>query len=340
MAKHTVLLIYGGESPEHDVSIRSAHNVYAALDDEKYTVELCYIDRAGRWWLTESIDGSHVGRPQLIPVLGQKQFITLPGNHTIRPDILFPILHGEHGEDGTVQGVAQMLHIACVGPSLAGAAISMDKEVTKRLLHEADIPVVPWLVWHEGDELLRFDVAKETLGLPMFVKPSGAGSSVGVTKIKTAGEWRAALELAAKYDSKVLIEKAIDAREIEVAVLGNEHVRVSGAGEIIPGDVFYSYDDKYAAASTARAVIPAELDDDVHEKVREFARRGYIATQGHGMARVDIFVDKHNGEIYVNEINSIPGFTNISMYPKLWRASGMSYSQLVDELIALALERV
>ncbi len=337
MAKHTILLLYGGESSEHDVSVASAHNIYAALDDEKYHVLLCYIDKLGRWWLTDSVDGSHVGKPQLLPVFGQKQFVTLPGNHIVHPDVIFPVLHGKNGEDGTVQSVARLLHVPCVGPSVSGAAISMDKDVTKQLLASEKIPVVPWLVWNSSEPKPDFSEVKAKLGVPLFVKPANAGSSVGVSKVTKASQWLEALEQAGAHDRAVLVEKGIDAREVELAVLGNETPKVSGAGEIVPGDEFYSYDDKYSSTSSSRVQIPAELPDDMLGRLQALSLQAYRVTHGRGMARVDFFIDKKTNEVYLNEINSIPGFTSISMYPKLWRASGMSYGQLVDELIALAL---
>lgn len=338
MTKHTILLVYGGESSEHEVSINSALNVYAALDDQKYNVELCYIDKSGRWWLVENVGSSHVGRPQLVPALGQKQFLTLPEKHSIKPDVILPILHGKNGEDGTVQGVAQMLHIPYAGPSLLSAAITMDKDITKKLLLQAGIPVVPWLVWYTADAKPKFDEFKRQLGLPMFVKPANAGSSVGVSKVSQESDWKKALELAAEHDNKVIVEAGIDAREIELSVLGNDDPKVSGAGEIVPGEDFYSYDDKYAAYSKSKVKIPADLPKQMVEKLQRYAIDGYRATAGAGMARIDFFIDRKTGDIYLNELNSIPGFTNISMYPKLWHEAGISYSKLIDKLIELALE--
>lgn len=339
MTKHTVLLVYGGESSEHEVSIKSALNVYAALDNQKYNVELCYIDKSGRWWSVDSVGDSHVGRPQLVPALGQKQFLTLPDKHSIKPDVILPILHGKNGEDGTIQGVAQMLHIPYAGPSLLSAAVTMDKEITKNLLLQAGIPVVPWLVWLTSESMPKYDDFRGKLGLPMFVKPANAGSSVGVSKVAKESDWKKALESAAEHDSKVIVEMAVDAREIELSVLGNANPKVSGAGEIVPGAEFYSYDDKYAADSKSEVRIPADLPTKTIEKLQKYALTGFKATAGAGMARVDFFVDKNTGEIYLNELNSIPGFTNISMYPKLWHEAGLSYGELIDKLIELALER-
>lgn len=333
-----MLLVYGGESSEHDVSLKSARNVYAALDNDKYNVQLCYIDRHGKWWLTNSIDGSHISQPQLFPALGQRQFIAIPGNNVIRPDVVLPILHGTYGEDGTVQGLCELLHLPCVGPNIIGAAVTMDKDMTKRLLRDAGIPVVPWRVWHASDTKPTHDELVHELGGVLFVKPSRAGSSVGVSKVTSAAGLSSALWAAAEHDNVVLIEQAISAREIELAVLGNNEPIVSEAGEIHPGDEFYSYEDKYSSTSTSRSSIPADLPSEMTVTMQQYALDAYRATGCRGMARVDFFVDPHN-HMYLNEINSIPGFTNISMYPKLWHEQGIKYPELIDKLISLALEK-
>lgn len=332
------MLVYGGESPEHDVSIKSAHNVYAAIDNNKYTVRLCFIDKVGRWWLTESVDGHYIGCPHVVPLLGQGAFFVPSTKATIKPDVIFPVLHGANGEDGTVQGLARLLHIPYVGPSLLGSAITMDKDVTKRLLRDADIPVVPWVVIRKDEERPRFEAVTKELGRELFVKPASAGSSVGAHKVKSGLDFRSALADAFKYDHAVLIESAVDAHEIELAVLGNESPKVSGAGEIVPGEEFYNYDDKYSDSSVAKIVIPAQLEKETVSQLQGYALKAYRATCGQGMARVDFFIDKKTNAIYLNEINSIPGFTNISMYPKLWHEAGVSYGQLVDELIQLAIK--
>lgn len=338
MARYTILVVYGGESPEHDVSIGSAHNIFAALDNEKYDVQLVYIDRYGKWWLTKRIDGNHIGCPQLIPVLGQGQFITLPGERIIRPDVMFPVLHGHNGEDGAIQGVAQMLHVPCVGPNVLAAAVTMDKDVTKRLLMQAGVPVVPWITWDSAtEETLSFTAATEKLGNTLFIKPNTAGSSVGVTKATTSAQFSEGLRVAAQHGRYVLIEQALRARELELAVIGTTVVSVTSPGEIEPGDEFYSYDDKYDAASTAKIVIPAEVDEDLSESLKELAKKAYVATRCVGMARVDFFLND-NGDIYCNEINSIPGFTTISMFPKLWHAQGKKYPQLIDGLVRDAID--
>lgn len=339
MNKLHVLLAFGGESTEHDVSLSSAHNVYAALDDTKYDVTLCYIDKVGRWWQVDSIRGSYVGHPQLIPHLGQKAFEIDGTGKLLHPDVLFPVLHGANGEDGSVQGLAQLLHLPCVGPSTLSASVTMNKDLTKRLLRDAGVPVVPWRRLSKDMPRPHFADVQTELGSVVFVKPNSSGSSVGVHKVTNGHEFVTALSDAFRYDDIVLIEAAVNAREIEVAVLGNDSAAVSGLGEIVPGDTFYSYDDKYSATSTAELRIPTDVTPEVAERVRSYAAAAYRAVMGHGMARVDFFIDKTSGEIYLNELNSIPGFTNISMYPKLWHAAGMHYGTLIDKLINYALEK-
>lgn len=339
MNKLHILLVFGGESTEHEVSISSAHNVYAALDDTKYDVSLCYVDKVGRWWQVDGIQGSYVGHPQLMPRLGQKMFVIDGTDKTLRPDVILPVLHGANGEDGSVQGLAQLLHVPCVGPSTVSAAVTMDKDVTKRLLRDAGVPVVPWMRLDKDAPRPHFGDVQAKLGSVVFIKPNSSGSSVGVHKISNGHEFASALTDAFRYDDIVLVEAAVNAREIEVAVLGNNLAAVSGLGEIMPGDTFYSYDDKYSASSTAKIAIPADVEQSVAAQVRSYAATAYKAVMGHGMARIDFFIDKDSGQIYINEINSIPGFTNISMYPKLWHAAGISYGELIDKLIGYALEK-
>jgi len=333
--KQRVLVLFGGESSEHDVSIASARNVVAALDASAYDISLCYISRDGVWKLVESPD-SLEGNVSLRPVLGEKRFVASDGED-LAVDVLLPVLHGIHGEDGDVQGLARLLHIACVGPSLIGAAVTMDKDLTKRLLRDANIPVVDWVCWRTSDERPIYDDIAEQLGSTLFVKPSNAGSSVGVTRVSDLTTFESALDGAAEHDSLVLIERAVKGREIEVAVLGNQEPQVTAGGEIVPGEEFYSYDDKYSPDSKSEVIIPADLDEIVSSTIKRYALDAYKATRGQGMARIDFFVSEDNG-IYLNEINSIPGFTDISMYPKLWGNEGLSYTKLLDKLISLSLE--
>jgi D-alanine-D-alanine ligase len=337
MTKISVLLVYGGQSTEHDVSLASARNVFAALDNTKYDISTCLIDQEGRWWLLDTVGDYHSGSPQLLPVLGQRKFVTLPDHRFVEPDVLLPILHGKNGEDGTVQGLAELLGIPCAGPSLLGAALTMDKDITKRLLRQADVPVVDDIVWRTHEPRPSYENVVRTLGGTVFVKPSKSGSSVGVSRATDQESLTAGLDEAMKHDDKVLIERAITGREIELAALGNNDVRISTPGEIISGAEFYSFDDKYDPSSTASVKLPAELDPQLAEEIQRTAKRAYELTCGHGMARIDFFVT-NDGSFYLNEINSIPGFTNISMYPKLWRHDGLPYPELIERLIDLALE--
>lgn len=337
MSKIHVLLVYGGQSSEHEVSLASARNVFAALDNARYDISTCLIDKDGRWWLQDTINDYHTGSPQLLPVLGQQKFITLPDHKIIQPDVILPILHGKNGEDGTVQGLAVLLGIPCVGPSLLAAAVTMDKDMTKRLLEHGDIPVVPWKTWSVHDQEPSYEEVTAELGPDVFVKPASAGSSIGVSHVTSGESWGEALRLAAENSEVVLIEKAIYGREIEVAVLGNNQPRPTAPGEIIAGEEFYSYEDKYGAESASQVKIPADLSETLQSRLKDFALRAYAATACRGMARVDFFVTE-NEEVFLNEINSIPGFTNISMYPKLWRHKGVTYPELISQLIDLALE--
>jgi D-alanine-D-alanine ligase len=342
MERTAVLLLFGGESSEHDVSISSVRNVYAALDDEKYEVILGYIDRGGKWWLVDRIggDGETHGAPQLVPVLGAASFITVPDSRVVKPDVILPVLHGKNGEDGSVQGLAQLLHIPIVGCDMTASAICMDKLATKEILMTAGIHVAPYEVHHAGDPLPDFSHLSMKLGSPMFVKPTRAGSSVGVSKVYSEEELVKALDEAHKHDATVLIERGITGRELEVAVLGNPpHHKASGVGEIKPGDDFYSYDAKYAVTSTSQAIIPADLAERDTARIREIASRAYQLLGCSGLSRVDFFL-ADDGTVYINEINTLPGFTNISMYPKLWRQEGIPYSQLVERMISLALGQV
>ncbi|HET6622464.1 MAG TPA: D-alanine--D-alanine ligase family protein [Candidatus Saccharimonadales bacterium] len=332
-----VLLLFGGQSTEHEVSLSGAANVFAALDDQKYDISLGLIDKSGKWYLVPEIDPDHTNCPQLVPVLGTSRFVTVPEGVILQPDVILPILHGQFGEDGTVQGLAKLLHIPIVGPSLLGAALTMDKQLTKTVLTAAGVPVVDGVLWRTVEEKPDYSKLAEQLGEVMFVKPANAGSSVGVSKVRTAEEFVAALALAAEHDDKVLIERAIDGREVEVAVLGNARPSTSQPGEIKANAEFYDYTAKYDPSSQAEVIVPADLDEATIKKIREFSSKAYQATAGHGMARVDFLIDE-DGEAYVIEVNSIPGFTNISMYPKLWRERGLSYPALLDKLIELALE--
>lgn len=334
MDRTRVLLLFGGESSEHDVSVSSARNVYAALDDDKYDVQLCHIDKHGKWWLVDDVSNEvdFNESEQVVPVLGEHGFTSLDGGNSLRPDVIFPVLHGKNGEDGSVQGLAQLLHIPIVGCGVAASAIGMDKVASKRLASEIGLTIVPYRTHRQGDPAPNYDELSEELSSVLFVKPVRAGSSVGVNKVTSSEEFAVALSEAHRHDDVVLIEKAINAREIETSVLGTPpYHQVSGVGEIVPGEDFYSYDDKYGAASSAAVQVPADVSSEVAAKIQKQALEFFDAIGGSGLARVDFLVD--GDEVYFNEINTMPGFTNISMYPKLWREQGVNYSDLVDRLL-------
>ena len=364
MNKINVGIIFGGKSAEHEVSLQSAKNVVLALDKEKYNPILIGIDKAGKWLLS--------GQSQLLienhsPELsGPSSSATVPPHQTgVNPadshpasifhqlwcggkpsselfesnkiDVAFPILHGTFGEDGTVQGLLKLAGVPFVGASVLGSAVGMDKDVMKRLLREAGLPIADFLVYG-SPSTANFEVVVNELGLPFFVKPANLGSSVGVFKVHNKEEFDKAIKGAFEYDTKIIIEENIVGREVECSVLGNENPIASTVGEVIPSHEFYSYEAKYLDEKGALIKIPADLPKDTINKVRELAVKTYKVLCCEGMGRVDCFV-KNNGEVIVNEINTIPGFTKISMYPKLWDASGVGYSELLDKLISLAIDR-
>ena len=349
--KIRVGILFGGRSAEHEVSLQSARNVINALDRDKYDAVLIGIDRSGAWSLNQdSIALLHSGDPRAISLSGDVDPVSLiPSDRTGRLikldnqgelpgiDVLFPVLHGPYGEDGSVQGLARLANVACVGSDVLGSAIAMDKDVSKRLLHAAGIPVAPHLCLRAGElsDALKQKLADD-FGYPVYSKPANMGSSVGVVKVQAESELDQAVAIALRYDRKVVIEKNIDAREIECSVLGNDDPIASAVGEIGTDDGFYSYEKKYIN-DDARLIIPAALDPAVAQRVRETAIRAFQVLECRGMARVDMFLTPQN-EILVNEINTIPGFTEISMYPKLWQASGLAYGELIDRLIELAIE--
>lgn len=339
MSKRTVLLVFGGESSEHEVSIASARNVYAALDDSKYDIMPCFIDKSGKWWLLDewSETPQQHGGVQLLVAPGTGSLMAVPGGQILHPDVMLPILHGKNGEDGSIQGLAQLSHIPIVGCDVESSALCMDKQQTKTILQGAGISVVEWVSVTPSTIDQAMNEASR-LGEILFVKPARAGSSVGVSKVTSSADLRPAIERALAHDSLALIERAVIGRELEVAVLGNPpHHRASGVGEIIPGAEFYDYDDKYSSTSASRTVLNAELPEEQREAIRQQALKAYELLGCRGLSRVD-FLLSEDGTIYLNEINTFPGFTNISMYPKLWQEAGMRYPELIDRLIELALE--
>ena len=349
--KIRVGILFGGKSAEHEISLLSAKNVADAIDREKYDVTLIGIDKSGKWMLpNQSQYLLNASDPKLIKLntAEEKNVALVPQSggaitdlsiqgKDSSIDVVFPILHGPFGEDGTVQGLLKLADVPFVGAGVLGSAVGMDKEIMKRLLRDAGIPIGKFLAFKRKDAVSFEEVSRE-LGLPFFVKPANLGSSVGVSKVKGEEDFETAIEEAFRFDSKILIEEFIDGREIECAVLGNDNPVASGVGEIIPTHEFYSYDAKYIDESGAATEIPAKIPTETVDRVREFAVRTFKALSCEGLGRVDCFL-KADGTIVVNEINTMPGFTKISMYPKLWAAAGISYPALIDKLIQLAIER-
>jgi len=347
MAKLRVGLVYGGRSVEHEVSIASATSILRNLDPSRYEVWLVAIGHDGAWRLGPpgtSLEGTMArGAPVgLPPIPGASALRPTAGGESVALDVVFSIVHGHGGEDGSLQGLFELAGIAYVGSGVAGSAIQMDKEIAKRLLRDAGIPIPDWRTVY-AHELARdpkgiaMHIASE-LGLPVFVKPANSGSSVGIQKVTSAQSLPRALAEASRYDTKLLVEQGIDAREIEVAVLGNEEPEASLPGEIRPRRDWYDYEAKYVDEST-ELLVPAPIGEEETERVRSLALRAYRALEGAGLGRVDFLMSRATGEFFLNEINSLPGFTEVSMYPRLWEASGLPYPQLLDRLIELALER-
>jgi len=311
MAKNKLKIgvLFGGKSAEHDVSISSSKNIIDALDKNKYQIFPIKIEKNGEFDL-DSVK---------------------------KMDLIFPVLHGPYGEDGSMQGLLKILGIPFVGPSILGSALGMDKDVMKRLFRDANIPIGKFITVYAGEKI-SFEKVKKVLGLPMFIKPANMGSSVGINKVKNKKEFEIAVNDAFLYDSKIVIEENINGQEIECSVLGNENPMASIVGEIVPKNDFYSYKAKYIDEDGAALLIPVRLSKTISKKVQNLAIKVFQTLNCEGMGRVDFFVKK-NGEVIVNEINTIPGFTAISMYPKLWEASGIPLSKLLDRLIELAIER-
>ena len=372
--KRRVLILFGGRSAEHEISLLSARNVFLALDRTRFEPVLVGIDKQGRWRIEpEQTLLEATGDPRLVAMKGAGAELAVPvrpasassgpyrGSDTpsltlprsageggeqifASEDVVFPVLHGTYGEDGTVQGLLELADVAYVGAGHLGSAVGMDKDVTKRLLAHAGIPVVPWRVCtaaglHRDPDGVLARVA--ALGFPLFIKPANAGSSVGVSKVKSLAELLPALRTAFTFDRKALAEAAVDAREIECAVLGNDEPQASIPGEIVVShpDGFYSYDAKYVDPDGAAWKIPGDISPETAERVRHLSVETFRVLELCGMSRVDFFLDRRTGALYVNEVNTIPGFTAISMYPKMWEASGLSAQDLVSRLIDLAIER-
>ena len=360
MDKLRVGLLFGGRSVEHEVSITSATSILEALDSKRYEITLLGVGPDGRW---------HSGPPDVEPAAllagatdalaasasNEVLLPATPGGTTLVStgegtadlgmdlDVIFPIIHGRGGEDGALQGLLEMADVAYVGSGVLGSALQMDKDTAKRLLHAVGLPVVPWCTFRGNDLLPERieDTARrgcEELGLPIYVKPANSGSSVGIACANNHDELVAAIRDARRYDTKVLLEQSVDAREIEVAVLGNDSPQASLPGEIRPKSTFYDYEAKYLDDST-ELIIPAKITQQQSFEVRELAVRAFRALDAAGLARVDFLLRRDDGALFINELNSLPGFTSVSMYPRLWEATGLSYTELLDRLIELALER-
>ena len=369
MEKLRVGVIFGGRSGEHEVSLVTATSIIEALDKEKYTIVPIGITKEGCWTAGEAVldrlkQHQSASPAQLSADTGDHQLLIRQGEAGLLPaqklDVVFPALHGPFGEDGTLQGLLELMDIPYVGAAVLGSAMAMDKVIQKHICRQQGIPTVDFLWfrdvdWRENGGSEPFPALPDqlanrsreeivgtliaTLGLPLFVKPPNLGSSLGISKAHDHRELYNAIEEALQYDRKVLVEKAVpDARELEISILGNEHPRVSVAGEIFPGNEFYDYDAKYVD-DTSKLQIPAQLTPGQLLALQETAIRAYVATECEGMARADFLMEKSTGRFYLSELNTIPGFTRISMYPKMWEATGLSYSQLLDELIDLALRR-
>ncbi len=348
MGKIRVGLLFGGRSVEHEVSLSSATSIFHALDSDRYDVTLIAVDPEGRWRIGAG--------PELLPenaVTGREvRLPAVPGANLLAEDasgdapgpidVVFPIIHGRGGEDGQLQGLLELAEIPYVGSGVLSSAVQMDKDVARRLMAAAGLAVVPDVVLRGGDiaegRRSAAQASIDTLGLPVFVKPANSGSSVGISKAKDMASLLEAIEEAARYDTKIVIETAIDAREIEVAVLGNECPEASVPGEILPSREFYDYESKYIDEGT-ELQVPAQLPEELSKRIRGLAIEAFQVLEAEGIARVDFFLERDSGAIYLNELNSLPGFTESSMFPQLWAASGLPYTALLDRMIELAIER-
>jgi len=347
-SKINVVVLFGGESAEHDVSCVTAAHVLRALNIDNYEIKTVGITRQGDWVNVESESNAVADR---LVATGQQtnisqileginlQGINLQGTNSSARTVVIPLLHGPMGEDGTVQGALELAHVAYVGAGVLGSAIAMDKSIAKQILALNEIPQPKFISVRDNEDLNTVcDRAVNELGLPVFVKPANMGSSIGVKKAKTLDEILSALQQAFEYDEWALIEEAIVGREIEVAILGNQSAQASVPGEIIPGNEFYDYEDKYLG-DLAKLLVPAPLTAKQIVEVQQLALKVFAILRSDGMARIDFFFEENGRGFLCNEVNTIPGFTPISMYPKLWNASGLSYSDLLDRLINLALDR-
>lgn len=358
MKRLRVGVLFGGRSTEHEVSILSAQSIIAAMDPQRFEPVPLYIDKQGRWLIGDTLK-------RLVSDTAGREYVYLPPDptqHSLVPaqdgrtspsggaqggglpplDVVFPVFHGLNGEDGTIQGVLELANLPYVGAGVLGSALGLDKIYMKRAFAAAGLPVVDYLPItrreYERDPNAFIALVEARIGYPCFTKFANSGSSVGTTKAHNRVELVAGLRLASTFDRKLLVERAIDARELEISVLGNDEPEASVVGEVVPAREFYDYDAKYLDEGS-RLLIPAPVDAVIAQDVRSMALRAFQAVDAAGMARVDFFLERTNGRLLVNELNTIPGFTRISMYPKLWEASGLSYPKLIERLVELAIER-
>ena len=349
--KTTVAVIFGGNSAEHEVSLKSATNIYNAIDTATFAPLLLGVDREGNWRynptfkdkdINLTVDDYFSGASFAYLKKGNEkvEIIDLDSNQILGSfQVAFPIIHGTFGEDGTLQGILKSLNVAYVGPDVLGSAVGMDKEVAKRLLRDADIPIAAFFtLYRHIPNQFSFDEIAQKLGLPIFVKPANAGSSVGVSKVGNQEEYDRAVSQAFIYDKKILVEEAVFGKEVECAVLGNEEVKASVLGEIISGTNFYSYEEKYTNLDGVQTKIPADIDKNISGIIRETAVKAFKVLCCEGLSRIDFFLRADNTFV-LNEINTLPGFTATSMYPKLWENTGLCYADLLTELIGLAVAR-
>lgn len=346
MGKINVALVFGGRSAEHEISLRSAQNVIEAIDKEKYNLYYVAIDKAGFWYTNTKVNGSVPEFPLSldtftdalsINMTGEDKLFVLSEGVQLKIDLFFPILHGPYGEDGSIQGLFRSLDVAFVGSDVLGSSAGMDKDAMKRLLRASSIPIGDYIACYQG-EVPGFDQVKKQLGLPVYIKPANMGSSVGISKVESEKTYEAAIETAFRYDRKIVIERNIEGLELECAILGNQDAKASAVGRVIAYHEFYTYESKYVDDQGFKLEIPAKISEAQTQAVREMALRVYRAVEAEGLSRVDVFLTKE-GQIIVNEINTMPGFTSVSMYPMLWKEKGISYSELIDRLITLGLQR-
>lgn len=346
-----VAIIFGGKSAEYEVSLNSATNIFNAIDRTKFSPLLLGVSKSGEWYynshyatdninLTKQDFFADAASVHLSSDEGSTLIISNETNEILADfHIAFPIIHGTYGEDGTLQGLLKSMDIPFVGPDVLGSAIAMDKDVTKRLLKEASIPIAnSYTLYRHTPSEYSYEEIADTLGLPMFVKPANAGSSVGVSKVTGKEEFDAAVSTAFQFDNKILVEEAVIGKELECGVLGNEEVRASAVGEIVATEDFYSYDAKYISVSGARLQVPAMIDDDIAAQIREYAAKAFKVICCEGLARIDFLLSDDN-KLVLNEVNTLPGFTEISMYPKVWEYAGISDKDLITELLSLARQR-